>query len=280
MSHNKALLVGCVMICVLCVVMAAVTYPAWPANRNAEIFAAFSASAVFIPPDPTEPSDMLVWWDASDVDTVQLNGWTVTNLIDLTGNGYDATPADGTVLWTNAATVNGLPSLDLSTGNNSLAVPAGLYTTNTTTVFVFHRRTTNINSIAISRDDASRGWPFVWGNVGAGNENIFDTAPNVRYFASDPRNNLSTGVFVVIVRDDDPDEASTAPLIWLNGESLSTQQIAGGSALREPKHIGRHGSRYHDGYWFECRVYDNNFLATNDIPALTDHLMAKWGIPE
>ena len=88
-------------------------------------------------------SDLVLWLDAADASTITLNGSTVSQWNDKSGNGRNATQATSAnqpVYTTNA--INGLSVLTFANTPKSFVMPSGVYATNPK-VFVVIRSTSN-----------------------------------------------------------------------------------------------------------------------------------------
>lgn len=100
---------------------------------------------------PTNLSNLLVWYDASDTSTIISSLGAVSALADKSGGGYTATQATGAKQpVTGTRTVNGRNVLDFDGSNDTLSMPSGLnsLTTGNNTIFI------------VFAADAGAGFPF------------------------------------------------------------------------------------------------------------------------
>lgn len=93
--------------------------------------------------NPKSISGLAFWVDVGVTSSITLNGSTVSQINDLSGNGRSATQATAARQPTYSATdANGKPAMTVASGNRNLETPAWTFL-NTATVFAVVKNTNN-----------------------------------------------------------------------------------------------------------------------------------------
>ena len=230
------------------------------------IFGAFS---------PTSISGLQLWLDASDSDTITLNGSTVSQWDDKSGNSYNCvqgTASNQPTYVTAAQNGKNVVRLDGSNDflqNSTNTIVGG---SNARTVFVACKNT----------DNSGITYPFGLGtraNTGGGQ--IFLISSEIGTRVSFGNIIWSTSLYssagIITIQTNGTNVNQL--LGWLNGSALSVSSTNGATLNTQVGYMI--GDSIQSSTWngdvMEVLVYDSN-LSTANRESVESYLSAKWGI--
>jgi autotransporter-associated beta strand protein len=212
-----------------------------------------------------------LWLDASDSNTVQLSGSSVTNWIDKSGNGRNASQGTAANQPTYQATgISGKPALSFDGGSDVLNFTDLVLNDDTWVISVYSRNSSGINSVDVG--GSSLGYANMW------------------YAVDDKLYSFLRGTSVSYHFHG---AASTATGTFINGmvrTSLGAQAYRNGTALGGLKGEGLTGdiTLNRVGYGRDTPAYRHNgamgeilvgrsVLSTSNRQKLEGYLAWKWG---
>jgi hypothetical protein len=212
-----------------------------------------------------------LWLDADDSDTITLNGSTVSQWNDKSGNGYhvsQATASNQPTLTSNV--LNSKNVLRFDGGDyltNASATPVG-GSTNRTIFVVFNYTGSNIRyAFMLGPNGASSGQQF-----GISQEIAVRVSFGNRIWSSSVGSSHS---IVSIVLDG---TSTTDISAWQNGTSLSISSTLSNTINTQSSFgVGGQGSSLLIGDVAEVLVY-SSALSTSDRESVESYLSSKWGI--
>jgi hypothetical protein len=238
-----------------------------------------TASAAF---SPADIAGLVAWYDASDAGSITESGGLVSQLDDLSGNGYHLTQGTGANQPSTGTRTMGTEAL------NAIEFASGKYLSRTVSSIGGNAHTwyaavqmdtigngnyartftltasgvldyNNPSSIsAILRNDASAGYGSFYNNT-------------PRAFAA-----AADGADHCVVTQRDGDGSS----VWINGGSATTASGLGTTALAVVTIVmggETAGTANLDGMIGEL-IWYSSALGTTDRETVRDHLNAKWGL--
>lgn len=211
-----------------------------------------------------------LWLDANDPNTITLNGSTVSQWNDKSGNGRNAAQSTAANQPTfTASGLNGKSVVTFASSNSTFLTFSDISVTdNNVFVASVYQRTASGNSSTIDVAHVSvttySNWWF--------SDNVLYSRLRTSDFVAHGAASTATGTFLnVLDRNDSGTQA------WRNGAALgvrggSTQ--TGNGALNA---IGRYQTAYHNGYIAEI-VVGRFAINTSDRQKLEGYLAWKWGM--
>jgi hypothetical protein len=230
---------------------------------------------------PTEISTAL-WLDAEDTSTITLNGSTVSQLADKSGNGRNAAQATATAQPTyNATGINSKPSLIFDGVDDSLSTVANLGISGNslfTIVAVHNVLSTAAYLCPFSFGGTGAGNAFHWMITNAGAPNMWAGFDNSTQLGIVSLSSITSPFIVSMNR------TSTVNSSWRirqNGSELSVTSgnTATVNLTSAPFNIGRYinGVNYANINFGEIVVIPSS-LDTLSMQKLEGYLAWKWGL--
>ena len=207
-----------------------------------------------------------LWMDASDSATITLNGSTISQWADKSGNGKHASQA--TASAQPALITSGLGGLNVAEFDgidDYLSLAAGIViTTNMTVATVFGRATAGIYSQPMGGSVAnSPPYPVQWWT-----DNVAYAALGSGHTTHGSASN-SIGSFITVTT-----RTASTQIVRRNGVKLGTDQTAPSVGSNPLSYIGRRSPQYHKGMIAEIVVC----ASTDDVERLEGYLAWKWGM--
>jgi titin len=237
-----------------------------------------SASATVVPWTPANLSGVAAWYDAADAGTVTLNGSTVSEWRDRSGNDrHVAQPTAGKqpTYTTSGSLQNGLNVLTFDGNQRSLfASSSVLSLTPPFTRFIAARFEGKANSsVLIDSDTTSNQAVFYNGENGSNWVAAQGIAPNFANFAYGTRDFLDHQHVHVI---------NGATSSWgLDGSAMTGPLNPGPSGMPGIR-IGHVRTELHPQYAFQGRIYEivlvSGVVSEADRQRVEGYLAHKWGL--
>ena len=224
--------------------------------------------------DPSDISDLLGWWDATDVNdgSEPSNDTAIGTWQDLSGNGYNLTQGNSSEqpkYYTNIQNSKPIVRFD---GGDSMANSSVTFAADTphtifvvgsategsgTDCFVFLGTTTTSQGAGISYSDSDYYTYFTWGDTESNSSNL-----GYNSFK------LMTAVY----------DGALGGEIRVDGYSEDTNTLSGDQAIGDGISLGTaNGLIYLTGDIAEVIVYTKQLNAT-EIGQIETYLSSKWGI--
>jgi hypothetical protein len=209
------------------------------------------------------------WIDFSRASSLTLDGSSISQADDLSGNGRHATRSSTTRPTLSSAAQNGLAMASFNGSSPYLDVTDGLPVTTDMTLFsVFGRASAGIHSIILGNTASANPYGLWW------------YSDNVRYSALTSATtstthgtaSTATGCFLGSLRRN-----SSGVQLWVDGAAVGTQQQAPVLTTNTLTTIGRRTTTYHSGTIGETIVF-LSALSQADREKIEGYLAHKWGL--
>ena len=225
--------------------------------------------------NPDAISGLTLWLDASDSDTITLNGSTVSQWNDKSGNGYHCSQATASYQPTYVtAAQNGLNVVRLDGSND--------YMQNSTNTIVGGSNARTVFVACKNTDTSGITYPFGLGTrANASTGQIFFISSEIAVRVSLANIIWSTGLYssagIITIQTNGTNVNQL--LGWLNGSALSVSSSISATLNTQVGYmIGDSiGSSTWYGDVMEVLVYDSN-LSTLDRESMESYLSTKWAI--
>lgn len=223
---------------------------------------------------PTDVAGLIAWWDASNSGSITQSSGSVSQWNDLSGNGWHATQATGSLQpTTGTRTINSLNVLDFYASTPDLLGFASAPMAGKTAGHVFYVFADDADPPS---DDAFSGAVMsAWGNASTDHEPYSDSTvyhgwgATARKTVGNPASALTTPRQIDI---------STASGAWgynLDGASVFSTGTNTVGWTASPK-FGGADPYYFDGRLAEVFMYDSVLTGTN-LTNARNFLKTKWG---
>jgi hypothetical protein len=219
-----------------------------------------TASAAF---SPADIAGLVAWYDASDAGSITESGGLVSQLDDLSGNGYHLTQGTGANQPSTGTRTMGTEAL------NAIEFASGKYLSRTIGNGNYARTFTLTASGVLDYNNPSSISAILRNDASAGYGSFYNNTPRAFAAAAD-------GADHCVVTQRDGDGSS----VWINGGSATTASGLGTTALAVVTIVmggETAGTANLDGMIGEL-IWYSSALGTTDRETVRDHLNAKWGL--
>ncbi len=234
--------------------------------------------------NPKSISGLKLWLDVANTSSLTFNGSTVSQVNDLSGNGFHATQGTANNQPTYQATgANGKPTLSFDTTDSitSSATIADYFLTPTSSPTVYIMMVADMQTLAnggniIFGSDAQAGGRVFFASFFGGTTTFWDTvnASGGRLSASPSESDYLSPVILTAFR------AGASMGVRRNGVSVASKSNASGnySVTTAKLQLGKcDGGGANNMYLSECIVYAAA-LSASDLAKAERGLGKKWGV--
>jgi hypothetical protein len=238
----------------------------WSASTNIT----YSTINSFSPTLPTSISNIQLWLDAKDNNTLILSGSSVTQWKDKSGLGYNATVHNGSATY-NSTGFNTLPAVQINSGGFIASSPSGTFNNGITFFVVFQKNGASLGQYAegiIAKTNNNIPAPIdMYGNTRLTSGNY--TIPSVFNITT------ATGLNLLVSTVN-----SASWYEYVNGNlSFTSNSTNSFSDTVSNIYVGTRADKAINflGVVAEVIVY-NRILTTNERQNIEGYLAAKWNI--